>query len=60
MTDRLKDNRLSDDDLLKVSGGVNYSDEADWGNADCTGGVDVADAVLIARFAAEDAEPKIS
>lgn len=36
------------------------STEADWGNADCTGDVDVADAVLIARFAAEDKEAKIS
>jgi hypothetical protein len=34
--------------------------DADWGNADCTGGVDVGDAVLIARFAAEDAEAKIT
>lgn len=31
-----------------------------WGDADCSGEVDVADAVLIARFATEDREAAIS
>lgn len=34
--------------------------EADWGNANCVDEVDVADAVLVARFAAEDTTAKIS
>ena len=33
---------------------------ADWGNADCKGIVDVSDAVLIARFVAEDSTASIS
>ena len=55
MDDKLKDNRLSDDDLEKVSGGVQRSeDDANQESADCTGGVDVADAILSARLAPED------
>ena len=34
--------------------------EADWGNVNCTGQVDVADAVLLARFVAEDSEANVS
>lgn len=28
--------------------------QADWGNANCRDGVDVSDAVLLARYSAED------
>ena len=34
--------------------------DADWGNANCNDGVDVADAVLVARFVAEDTDADIS
>lgn len=34
--------------------------DADWGNANCTDGVDVADAVLVARYAGSDATAKIT
>ena len=34
--------------------------ETDWGNADCKGGVDVSDAVIMARFSAEDSTVKIT
>lgn len=34
--------------------------ETDWGNADCKGGVDVSDAVIMARFYAEDSTVKIT
>ena len=34
--------------------------EADWGNANCKDGVDVSDAVLMARFNAEDKTAAIS
>lgn len=34
--------------------------EADWGNVNCKGQVDVADAVLLARFVAEDSEANVS
>ena len=30
------------------------TDDADWGNADCQDDVDVADAVLVARYGVED------
>lgn len=36
------------------------NDKADWGNVNCTGQVDVADAVLLARFVAEDSEANVS
>ncbi|MBP0971706.1 MAG: dockerin type I repeat-containing protein, partial [Oscillospiraceae bacterium] len=32
----------------------------DWGNANCDEGVDVSDAVLIARFAVSDADAKMT
>ena len=55
MDDKVKDNRLSDVDLEKVSGGVQGNgDGTDWNDSDITGGVDIADATLIARFVAED------
>ncbi len=34
--------------------------EADWGNVNCTGAVDVSDAVMLARFNAEDNTVKIT
>ena len=34
--------------------------DADWGNANCNDGVDVADAVLVARFVAEDTDADIT
>ncbi len=34
--------------------------DADWGNVDCKDGVDVSDAVLLARFNAEDSAATIS
>jgi hypothetical protein len=41
-----------------TSGGSN--DEVDWGNVNCKGTVDVSDAVLLARFVAEDSEATVS
>ena len=34
--------------------------DADWGNVNCKDGVDVADAVLLARLLAEDADAKVT
>ena len=34
--------------------------ESDWGDVDCNGSVDVADAVLLARFCAEDKDITVS
>lgn len=36
------------------------NNDADWGNVNCKGGVDVSDAVLLARFVAEDAGADVS
>lgn len=36
------------------------SDEADWGNVNCRDGVDVADAVLLARLCAQDSGAVVS
>ncbi len=36
------------------------NNDADWGNVNCQGQVDVADAVLLARFVAEDSEANVS
>jgi hypothetical protein len=38
----------------------NKTEDADWGNVNCKGGVDVSDAVLLARFVAEDAVADVS
>lgn len=40
------------------SGGGNET--VDWGNVNCKDGVDVADAVLLARYVAEDSEANVS
>ena len=44
------------DETTKVTPTV----EADWGDVDCNGNVDVADAVMLARFCAEDKEISVS
>ena len=52
------DETQSSEDTKPTSG--NKTDDADWGNVNCKGGVDVSDAVLLARFVAEDAGADVS
>ena len=46
--------------MILNPGTANDDLTADWGNADCNDGVDVADVVLVARYAVADAEADIS